>query len=302
MDRNILKIGIDPILHFEAVARLQGLKRAADELKLSQPAVTHSLNRLEQSLGVLLCVRTRSHFALTEAGRRLFEVSSEIKLRLRRFQSYLSNQESFDGMFNVGIIDNINNKPFELALSRTIQQFPKMKVNIQVFPADVIQDQVASGELDIGIGLFRRRRNMSYDVVGTETICHYISDQHSLWKKSNVTKSDLVGLSLTWLDIISRNRIALETEIFRGDPRPPMKVVSYANNLHAATFILASGRSIVPFPFGYLETRGLSFKFRPLDKAITPYNLNQSIVSCKEFADASPPTGFFVEQIRLLKK
>jgi DNA-binding transcriptional LysR family regulator len=48
--KNILKIGLDPLLHFEVIARLQSLKKASDELGLSQPAVTQSLNKLEQNL------------------------------------------------------------------------------------------------------------------------------------------------------------------------------------------------------------------------------------------------------------
>lgn len=271
MDMNILKIGIDPILHFEVIARLNGLKRAADELNLSQPAITHSLKKLEDGLGVTLCVRTRSHFSLTESGKRLYELSKKIKFGLREFQNYLLSSDFFDGMFNIGIIDNIENKSFALALSKKIQQFSKMKTNIQVYSADLIQDYVASGDLDIGLGLFKHRKSLTYDVVGEEQISYYISDKHSLWKKAKILNSDLKGQCVTWLDIIYRNRTSLETEIYQEPSNSPMIVTSYANNLHAAMFLLESGQSIVPFPTHYIRSRAINFKVKALDNAIKPF-------------------------------
>jgi DNA-binding transcriptional LysR family regulator len=301
MKLDILKIGIDPILHFEVIARLKGLKRAADELNLSQPAITHSLRKLEESLGVSLCVRTRSHFALTESGKRLYEIAKEIKLGLRGFQSFLSSNEGFDGMFNIGIIDNIENQSFSLALSKTVKQFSKMKTNIQVYSADHIQDYVASSDLDVGLGLFKNRTNLTYDVVGEEQISYYISDKHSLWKKTKISNSDLKGQCVTWLDIISRNRTALEAEIYRESLKSPMVVTSYANNLHAAMFLLESGQSIVPFPTHYIRSRTRNFKVKALDSVIKPFFLKQCIVTNKDFCEASPTTRFFLEQVRRSK-
>lgn len=298
MSVNILKVGLDPILHFEVIARLKSLKGAAKELHLSQPAITQSLSKLEQSLGVPLCVRSRSQFSLTEAGKQLYLTSIEIKKNLGRFQNYIEDDEAFDGVFSVGILDNIQNKVFEDALSKVTYQFPKMKLNIQSFPADEIQDKVTDGELDIGIGLFRGRKNLSYIHVGEEKICHYISEKHPLWKKKSISKKNIKGAYLTWLDIVNRDRTALEVEIFIEENKKPFKVQSYANNLQAAAIILRAGHSIVPFPYGYLETRKLDFKFRKLDSSIEPYTLQQSVVSRQDFTNGSVVTRYFLELLK----
>jgi LysR family glycine cleavage system transcriptional activator len=56
---------------FEAAARRQSFTRAADELGMTQGAVSYQMKLLEERLGVLLFLRGPRGVALTEAGRRL---------------------------------------------------------------------------------------------------------------------------------------------------------------------------------------------------------------------------------------
>lgn len=58
---------------FESVARLGSASRAAEELLITQSAVSHHLRRLEQDLGVMLFVRRARGMDLTEVGRDYFE-------------------------------------------------------------------------------------------------------------------------------------------------------------------------------------------------------------------------------------
>jgi putative choline sulfate-utilization transcription factor len=58
---------------FEAVGRRGNLTRAAEELGLSQPAVTYQIKRVEEQLGVALLQRSQGGSRLTEAGETLFE-------------------------------------------------------------------------------------------------------------------------------------------------------------------------------------------------------------------------------------
>lgn len=57
---------------FEAAARLQSLRAAAEELHLTHPAVANQVQRLEESLGVKLFKRAGRHIELTAAGERFY--------------------------------------------------------------------------------------------------------------------------------------------------------------------------------------------------------------------------------------
>ncbi len=56
------------LMAFEAVARLGSFSRAAQELKLSQGAISKQVKRLEEQLEVALLVRDHHHVRLTPAG------------------------------------------------------------------------------------------------------------------------------------------------------------------------------------------------------------------------------------------
>lgn len=60
---------------FEAVARLDSVSRAADELHVTHGAVSRHLRALEETLGTALFVRQGRGLALTSAGRRLHEAA-----------------------------------------------------------------------------------------------------------------------------------------------------------------------------------------------------------------------------------
>ena len=61
------------LLTFEAAARTGSFTAAAQELHISQPAVSHSIRKLEDSLGVVLFDRQHKGVKLTLAGQQLIE-------------------------------------------------------------------------------------------------------------------------------------------------------------------------------------------------------------------------------------
>lgn len=61
------------LITFEAAGRLSSFTKAADELNVSQAAVSLAVKRLEDSMGVTLFRREHRRISLTEAGSRLFQ-------------------------------------------------------------------------------------------------------------------------------------------------------------------------------------------------------------------------------------
>src|ERR1044072_9839601 len=70
------------LLTFRAVARAGSFSRAADELALSQPAVSQQVSALEKELGTELLVRGRSGTVPTHAGALLLEHADALAARL----------------------------------------------------------------------------------------------------------------------------------------------------------------------------------------------------------------------------
>ena len=64
---------LPPLRTFEAVARQASFTRAADELAITQSAVSHQIRSLERDLGVALFQRSNPGISLTDDGRTLLE-------------------------------------------------------------------------------------------------------------------------------------------------------------------------------------------------------------------------------------
>src|ERR1700712_5079458 len=63
----------DDLIAFLAVARERSFTRAAAQLGVSQPALSHTIRSLEARLGLSLPTRPTRSVATTEAGERLFQ-------------------------------------------------------------------------------------------------------------------------------------------------------------------------------------------------------------------------------------
>jgi LysR family glycine cleavage system transcriptional activator len=82
------------IAAFECAARLGSITAAAQELALSQGAVSRQIAQLERQLGVALFARVRKRIVLTEAGRFYAE---EMRQLLARFASVTAETIAFRG-------------------------------------------------------------------------------------------------------------------------------------------------------------------------------------------------------------
>jgi DNA-binding transcriptional LysR family regulator len=69
---------------FEAVARFNSFTQAADELAITQPALSRTVRQLEDALGVTLLDRSSRHVELTRAGRRFLDHVERILAELER--------------------------------------------------------------------------------------------------------------------------------------------------------------------------------------------------------------------------
>ncbi|ESY86413.1 hypothetical protein X739_12060 [Mesorhizobium sp. LNHC220B00] len=82
--------GLVPSTHslfvFEAAARTLSFKRAASELNVTQPSVSHSIKMFEKHCGTVLFVRDNRGVQLTEAGRQLYD---EVRIGFRRLEQRL---------------------------------------------------------------------------------------------------------------------------------------------------------------------------------------------------------------------
>ncbi len=114
---------------FEAAARSESFTRAAEELNVTQGAVSHQVKALEDTLGLKLFHRERQRLILTEAGRNYLAVVRDALDRIAvGTQRLLQRQES--GVLTVSTSPDFAAKWLVNRLSRFAEKYPDVDLRI----------------------------------------------------------------------------------------------------------------------------------------------------------------------------
>ncbi len=137
---------------FNAVCRNESFSKAAQELYMTQSAVSQAISRLEKGLDVQLFYRTSKGVVLTNEGKLLNEhVSSSLRM-IQAAEDKISEFKSLKtGQLRIGVGDTITRhfllpylKDFHLA-------YPGIKLKILNGTTLEICDFIKSGRADVGI-------------------------------------------------------------------------------------------------------------------------------------------------------
>ncbi|QFT57387.1 Glycine cleavage system transcriptional activator [Sulfitobacter sp. THAF37] len=120
---------ISALLAFEAVARLGAATRAAEELSLTQSAVSRQLKTLEDQLGVELLTRKGRQLVLTEAGRSYVGHVRDILNRLAQ-ASVAARTNPRGGALNLAILPAFGMHWLAPRLRDFARSHPEVTVNL----------------------------------------------------------------------------------------------------------------------------------------------------------------------------
>jgi LysR family transcriptional regulator, glycine cleavage system transcriptional activator len=128
---------------FEAAARSESFTRAAEELNVTQGAVSHQVKALEDTLGLKLFHRERQRLILTEAGREYLAVIRDALDQIAvGTQRLLQRQES--GVLTVSTSPDFAAKWLVNRLSRFSEKHPEvdLRVSAAMHYVDFARDDV----------------------------------------------------------------------------------------------------------------------------------------------------------------
>ncbi|MFP3516935.1 LysR substrate-binding domain-containing protein [Pseudomonas sp. SIMBA_077] len=130
MNPRTLNPSISSLLAFEASARHGSFTRAAEELSLSQSAVSRQVQSLEELLGVLLFDRIGRHITLTEVGRIYsLEVAGALA-RIRDATMQALAYRSGGGSLHLGVLPTFGTKWLLPRMSDFYAKHPEILVHI----------------------------------------------------------------------------------------------------------------------------------------------------------------------------
>lgn len=263
MDKRLKQL--NSLRSFESAARNQSYSKAAEELFVTQAAISQQMRQLESSLGVRLFTRSGRRMKLTSSGEKLFK---ETQLAFDILTKGLNSIqcEQIAGDLTITSTQAFTALWFMPRLYRFSKRYPE--INIKVLSSNNIED-LSSGHIDLAIRFALKdiasSDHMHYEFVGEDHVYPVCSAQ--LAQKINfkqprdLLKSWLVKLSNqgaidwpTWFEHVGVSDYEKEikyTEVSTGD-----MALSAVLNGHGVT--LASQALFSQ----YLDTKQLVLPFK----------------------------------------
>lgn len=181
--------------YFRVVAKMEHFTKAAEILSISQPALTRSITKMEQELGIALFDRVGRTVKLNKYGKLflkrvekgLMEISTGIE-EIHQLQNPFTGTVSFSFLLTLGvhIVPQI--------ISHFNEEYPDVELEIHQSSSMISIQQLLDGEIDFClIGPIEPDPNIVWNLLFQEELFAYIPANHHLAEKTSITLDELAN-------------------------------------------------------------------------------------------------------------
>lgn len=184
------------IKYFVTVAKCLSFTKAAEQLFISQPALSRHIRNMEEELNIQLFVRTTNGIRLTPAGSSLYIGMSDMyRNYIELVKKAEKIQKGLDGSLKIGILDQTNVADFMPLIYRYfLERHPNVDLWFQGGSFDFLVSELYGGRLDMIFTLqfeIERKESIIYQYVSRSKDHIVMSKYHPLAKKEFVTLDDV---------------------------------------------------------------------------------------------------------------
>lgn len=190
------------------IAKMQGIAKAAENLFISQPALSKFLARTEQEYGILLFERIGKKMIPTYAGEQYLKYAKQILEQDRSFREQIADiKELKSGSLAIGSTYGRGKNIFPEIIPEFYKKYPKFDLHIYQETAVKLEEMLRTGEIQIAMmtenSREEQRGEFHIEIVSSEEICLVVP------KNRNLQGVHKFGFRYPWIDIRQ-----LEGELF----------------------------------------------------------------------------------------
>lgn len=201
---------LEQMRQLDAIARCGTISAAAEELHLSQPALSRSIKRLERELGQELFDRTHNSATLNDAGHLAVDHARNLlrdeRIMLDAFADLARRQRTL-------LVGTVAPAPVWHLTALTVERFPGTLLNPLTLPEDEVERRLMNRSVDLAITLRPMiLPTMRSTQIMVEDLYAFLPKNHRLVGRDTVSFSDLDGESFLvlsevgfWMDMLRRN-------------------------------------------------------------------------------------------------
>lgn len=285
---------------FRVVADSLNFRRAADELHLTQPAITAQIKSLEESLGIALIDRIGRDITLTPAGITLLQYVRQIEAISNNAIAALAPYGVQEGVeLSIGASHTIAVYLLPRILSQLAREWPKLRIHVLSGSSNEILHSLTTHQVSVGlIEAPAFRPDLKIEVFEEDELTLIVGPEHRWAEKPVLRPAELVQEPLLLREAGSGMRRFVEEYLERnGVLRQQLRSVIDMNSTEGIIAAVEVGLGIGFVPYLALEKplRMGSVRAIPLDKGPIQRQLSIALLNGPE---PRGPVGRLIELLR----
>jgi DNA-binding transcriptional LysR family regulator len=227
-----MNVDLRQLRSFVTIVRCGNFTRAAQQLGVSQPALSLSLRQLESALGLRLLDRTTRSIGLTADGLRLLPTAERLLIdfeaAIRDVKEAAAERRS---MLTVACLPSLAVRVLPEAITKFQKQFPDVAIQIRDGTAAAVMRAVRQAEADIGMSSYwQAQPDLEFRPIAEDRFVLVCPSGHRLAQRSQVPWSVLKNESFLMLTPDTSMRRLLDDTFgdFSSIVQPAFEVGSWA--------------------------------------------------------------------------
>jgi len=295
-----VQINLNHLRIFYCAAREKNLTKAAEALFVTQPAVTMQIKALEQYLEVALFRKRGKFLELTEEGSVLFKYAEKIFGVVEEMEHAFKGFATLArGSLKIGTTRSFARHLMPGLLSRYQEEFPGIKVSLEVGSSSEIAEGVANFKVDLGIiGRIPLPGKIKVIPYKPEEFCLVVSPDHRFAKRGVVSCRELRSEPIIIREPGSGSRHFVLSLLDAHGVKPSVLIEAGSVEFIKEYVIQGRGISFLYKPEVQLEAKmGL---LKTLELVEGPIYV-ETIIVVPEGGVLSPPSRAFLEHVNALQ-
>ena len=235
--------------YFVAVAAQGTVSGAAQNLSISQSAVTEAIKELEGDLGVELFDRHSRGLTITHKGHQFLRHATKILSDVSDARRTFSNdKENLTGTLNLGVTSLVAGYVLSDLLARYRRAFPGVTVSAIEDNGDYLEHLLIGGELDVAVIVISNLRNrmaLQTEILEVSPYRLWLPLGHRLASAESITVADVAEepVIMLTIDEIEESTAKLLSAI---GSRP--KIAFRTRSVEAVRSLVATGAGVALLP------------------------------------------------------
>jgi len=288
-----MRVNLNQLRAFFLAAREKSITKAAEALCITQPAVSIQIKSLEETLQLKLFRKCGKDLEITDAGKVLYGYAEKIFLIVGEMEHVLKGYADLtQGSLTMGTTRSFARHLMPALLSQFQEEFPGVKVYLEVGSSQEIADRLLEFKYDLGIiGRLQYSNKLRSVPYGKEEFCLVTPPHHRFAGRQEVSLQELKEEPLIIRENGSGSRHAILSLLRSHGVKP--SVLLEAGSFEFIKEYISKGRGIsfLYKPEFQLEAKMGLLKSVPIREG--PIFIQSDIVFPRD-VELSPPAKAFL--------